>query len=102
MPNPETKLQPIDTNTEDISKLQKAYDTLYATVKQLMDELEEKNQLTNSGTGGGKEVVAYSAEVTCDATYPGYIYFRIDEEMVKVNNIYVDVYPVSYRSPITL
>jgi hypothetical protein len=100
--NQEVKLTPIDTNANDISTLQKKFDELYAKVIQLMDELEEKNQLTDSGTGSSKELVAYSAEVTCDATYNGYIYFRIDEDMTKVNNIYVDVYPVSFRSPITL
>jgi hypothetical protein len=102
MSKEETTLTPIDTNTEDIGKLKKTVDDLYAKVSQLMDELEEKNQLTSSGTGGGKEVVAYSAEVTCDATYPGYVYFRLDNDMVKVNDIYVDVYPVSFRSPVTL
>jgi hypothetical protein len=102
MANQEVKLTPIDTNTNDIKTLQGKYDELYAKVSQLMDELEEKNQLTDSATGGSKEVVAYSAEVTCDATYNGYVYFRIDDEMTKVDNIYVDVYPVSYRSPVTL
>lgn len=102
MDNQETKIIPIDTNTNDIGNLKKKLDELYAKVSQLIDELEEKNQLTDSGTGSSKEVVTYSAEVTCDATYPGYIYFRLDDEMVKVNNIYVDVYPVSFRSPVTL
>jgi hypothetical protein len=102
MANQEVKLTPIDTSANDISTLQKRFDDLYAKVSQLMDELEEKNQLTDSGTGSSKEVVAYSAEVTCDATYNGYIYFRIDDEMTKVDNIYVDVYPVNFKSPVTL
>jgi len=100
MPNEETKLPQVDTNAEAISKLQKIYDELYAKVMQLMDELEERNLLVDSG--GGKEVVAYNAEVYCDHDHPGYVYFRIDEEMTKVNNIYVDVYPTDYRSPVTL
>ena len=100
MPNEETKLPQVDTNAEEIGKLQKVYDELYAKVMQLMDEFEERNLLADSG--GGKEVVAYNAEVYCDTDHPGYVYFRIDEEMTKVNNIYVDVYPTDYRSPVTL
>jgi len=100
MPNEETKLPQVDTNAEEIKKLQKIYDELYAKVMQLMDEFEERNLLADSG--GGKEVVAYNAEVYCDTDHPGYVYFRIDEEMTKVNNIYVDVYPTDYRSPVTL
>ena len=100
MPDEETKLAQVDTSAEEIGKLQKVYDELYAKVMQLMDEFEERNLLVDSG--GGKEVVAYNAEVYCDTDHPGYIYFRIDEEMTKVNNIYVDVYPTDYRSPITL
>jgi hypothetical protein len=96
----ETKLTPIDTNVDDINKLQKSYDELYAKFVQISDEFEERNTPVDPGVN--KEVVTYSAEVTCDATYPGYVYFRIDEDMTKVNNIYVDVYPVSFRSPITL
>ena len=100
MPNEETKIAQLDTNAEEIGKLQKVYDELYAKVMQLMDEFEERNLLADSG--GGKEVVAYNAEVYCDTDHPGYVYFRIDEEMTKVNNIYVDVYPTDYRSPVTL
>jgi len=100
MPTEEVKLPQVDTNAEAISKLQKIYDELYAKVMQLMDELEERSLLVDSG--GGKEVVAYNAEVYCDHDHPGYVYFRIDEEMTKVNNIYVDVYPTDYRSPVTL
>ena len=100
MPNEEVKLAQVDTNAEAIGKLQKIYDELYAKVMQLMDELEERNLLVDSG--GGKEVVAYNAEVYCDHDHPGYVYFRIDEEMTKVNNIYVDVYPTDYRSPVIL
>jgi len=100
MPNEETKLPQLDTNAEEIGKLQKVYDELYAKVMQLMDEFEERNLLVDSG--GGKEVVVYNAEVYCDTDHPGYVYFRIDEEMTKVNNIYVDVYPTDYRSPVTL
>ena len=100
MPNEEIKLAQVDTSAEAIGKLQKIYDELYAKVMQLMDEFEERNLLVDSG--GGKEVVAYNAEVYCDHDHPGYVYFRIDEEMTKVNNIYVDVYPTDYRSPITL
>ena len=100
MPNEETKLPQVDTSAEEIGKLRKVYDELYAKVMQLMDEFEERNLLVDSG--GGKEVVAYNAEVYCDTDHPGYIYFRIDEEMTKVNNIYVDVYPTDYRSPVTL
>jgi len=100
MPNEETKIAQVDTSAEAISKLQKIYDELYAKVMQLMDELEERSLLVDSG--GGKEVVAYNAEVYCDTDHPGYVYFRIDEEMTKVNNIYVDVYPTDYRSPVTL
>jgi len=100
VPNEEIKLAQVDTNAEAIGKLQKIYDELYAKVMQLMDEFEERNLLVDSG--GGKEVVAYNAEVYCDHDHPGYVYFRIDEEMTKVNNIYVDVYPTDYRSPVTL
>ena len=100
MPNEEIKLAQVDTNAEAIGKLQKIYDELYAKVMQLMDEFEERNLLADSG--GGKEVVVYNAEVYCDTDHPGYVYFRIDEEMTKVNNIYVDVYPTDYRSPVTL
>jgi len=100
MPTEETKIAQVDTNAEAISKLQKIYDELYAKVMQLMDELEERSLLVDSG--GGKEVVAYNAEVYCDHDHPGYVFFRIDEEMTKVNNIYVDVYPTDYRSPVTL
>ena len=100
MPDEETKLPQVDTNAEAISKLQKVYDDLYAKVVQLMDEFEERGLLIDSG--GGKEVVVYNAEVYCDTDHPGYVYFRIDEEMTKVNNIYVDVYPTDYRSPVTL
>ena len=100
MPNEETKIAQVDTNAEEIGKLQKVYDELYAKVMQLMDEFEERNLLVDSG--GGKEVVVYNAEVYCDTDHPGYVYFRIDEEMTKVNNIYVDVYPTDYRSPVTI
>jgi len=100
VPDEETKLAQVDTSAEEIGKLQKVYDELYAKVMQLMDEFEERNLLVDSG--GGKEVVVYNAEVYCDTDHPGYVYFRIDEEMTKVNNIYVDVYPTDYRSPITL
>jgi len=100
MPTEEVKIAQVDTNAEAISKLQKIYDELYAKVMQLMDEFEERSLLVDSG--GGKEVVAYNAEVYCDTDHPGYVYFRIDEEMTKVNNIYVDVYPTDYRSPVTL
>ena len=100
MPEQEIKIAQADTNAEAIKTLQKIYDELYAKVMQLMDEFEERNLLVDSG--GGKEVVAYNAEVYCDHDHPGYVYFRIDEEMTKVNNIYVDVYPTDYRSPVTL
>jgi len=100
MPNEETKIAQVDTSAEAIKELRKIYDELYAKVMQLMDELEERNLLVDSG--GGKEVVAYNAEVYCDTDHPGYVYFRIDEEMTKVNNIYVDVYPTDYRSSVTL
>jgi len=100
MPTEEVKLAQVDTNAEEIGKLQKVYDELYAKVMQLMDEFEERNLLVDSG--GGKEVVVYNAEVYCDTDHPGYVYFRIDEEMTKVNNIYVDVYPTDYRSPVTI
>ena len=100
MPNEETKIAQVDTSAEAIKELRKIYDELYAKVMQLMDELEERNLLVDSG--GGKEVVAYNAEVYCDTDHPGYVYFLIDEEMTKVNNIYVDVYPTDYRSSVTL
>jgi len=100
MPNEETKIAQVDTSAEAIKELRKIYDELYAKVMQLMDELEERSLLVDSG--GGKEVVAYNAEVYCDTDHPGYVYFRIDEEMTKVNNIYVDVYPTDYRSSVTL
>jgi len=100
MPNEEVKLAQLDNNAEAIKKLQKFYDDLYAKVIQLMDEFEERGLLIDSG--GGKEVVAYNAEVYADHTHPAYVYFRIDEEMTKINNIYVDVYPLPYRSPVTL
>ena len=63
-----------------------------------MDELEEKNRTGETGTN--KEIVTFSAEVTCDASNPGYVYFRIDEESSKVNDIYVDVYPTDFRSTV--
>jgi hypothetical protein len=100
MPNEETKILQVDTTSEDIKTLQKSYDELYTKYVQLLDEFEERNQPIDPGVN--KELVTYSAEITCDATYPGYCYFRIDEDMTKVNNIYVDVYPVDYRSPVTL
>jgi len=100
MPDQEIKIAQVDISAEQISELQKKLDELYAKVAQLMDELEERDLLVDSG--GGKEVVAYNAEVYADTDHPAYVYFRIDEEMTKVNNIYVDVYPVDYRSPVTL
>ena len=102
MPNEEVKLAQVDTSAEAIKTLQKVYEELYAKVVQLMDELDEMRQLGGYGSGGGKEVVAYNAEVYADHTHPAYVYFRIDEEMTKINNIYVDVYPLPYRSPVTL
>ena len=101
MAEQETKIAqtPID-NTPEINKLQKAYDDLYAKYIQLSDELEERNQPVDAGVS--KEIVVFEAEVTCDADNPGYVYFRIDEDMTKVLNIYVDVYPTDYRSPVTL
>jgi len=102
MTEQETKLTPINTNNEDIKVLTSRYDDLYAKVIQLMDEFDEMNQLNNAGSGSGKEVVVYNAEVVCDADHPGYVYFRIDEDMTSIKEIYVDVYPASYRSPVTL
>ena len=102
MPTEETKIAQVNTNDEDIKVLTKQYEELYAKVAQLMDEFDEMSQLSGFGSGSGKEVVAYNAEVYCDHDHPGYVYFRIDEEMTKVNNIYVDVYPTDYRSPVTL
>jgi len=100
MPGEETKIIQVDNSAEQISKLQKSYDELYAKFMQKMDEWEEGNQPVEAGVN--KEIVTYSAEVTCDADHPGYVYFRIDEDFTKVNNIYVDVYPIDYRSPVTL
>ncbi len=100
MANQEIKLTPINTNVEDIGKLQKAYDNLYAKYIQLLDELEERNQPVDPGVD--KEIVVFNAEITCDPSNPGLAYFRIDEDMTKVNNIYVDVYPAAYKSPVTL
>jgi len=102
MAEQETKIAQVDISAEQINQLQKNYDELYAKVAQLMDEFDEMSQLSGFGSGSGKEVVAYNAEVYCDHDHPGYVYFRIDEEMTKVNNIYVDVYPTDYRSPVTL
>ena len=98
MPEQETKLTPVNTNNEDIKELQKSYDYLYAKYVQLSDEFEERNQPVDPGVN--KEIVVFNAEVVCDATYPGYVYFRIDEDMTKLNNIYVDVYPTNYRSTV--
>jgi len=100
MLNQETRIIQKDANTEEIGKLQKAYDTLYAKYVQLSDEFEERNQPVDPGVS--KEIVVFNAEVVCDASNPGYVYFRIDEDMTKVNNIYVDVYPTDYRSPVTI
>ena len=69
MPNEETKIAQVDTSAEAIKELRKIYDELYAKVMQLMDELEERSLLVDSG--GGKEVVAYNAEVYCDTDHPG-------------------------------
>ena len=102
MAKEEIKIAQVDISAEQINQLQKNYDELYAKVAQLMDEFDEMSQLSGFGSGSGKEVVAYNAEVYCDHDHPGYVYFRIDEEMTKVNNIYVDVYPTDYRSPVTL
>ena len=98
MLNQETRIIQKDTNTEEIGKLQKSYDYLYAKYVELSDGFEERNQPVDPGVN--KEIVVFNAEVVCDATYPGYVYFRIDEDMTKLNNIYVDVYPTNYRSTV--
>ena len=100
MPDQEPKIIQVNNNEEQISRLQKSYDELYSAFKALSDEFEERNQPIDPGIN--KEIVVFNAEVTCDATYPGYVYFRIDENMTKINNIYVDVYPVDYKSPVTI
>ena len=100
MSEQETKITPVDTNDEDIKELTKRYDDLYAKVIQLMDEFDEMRQ--GYGSGGGKELVCYNAEVVCDDAHPGYVYFRIDEDMTSIKDIYVDVYPLPYKSPVTL
>ena len=102
MADSETKLTPVDTNDEDIKVLTKRYDDLYAKVIQLMDEFDEMRMMGVSGSGSGKELVCYNAEVVCDEDHPGYVYFRIDEDMTSIKEIYVDVYPLAYRSPVTL
>ena len=102
MPNEETKLTPVNTNNEDIKVLTGRYDDLYAKVIQLMDEFDEFRTMGGTGSGSGKELVCYNAEVLCDATHPGYVYFRIDEDMTSIKDIYVDVYPAAYKSPVTL
>jgi len=102
MPEQEIKITPVNTNDEDIKELTKRYDDLYAKVIQLMDEFDEMRQLGGAGSGGGKELVCYNAEVVCDDTHPGYVYFRIDEDMTSIKDIYVDVYPLPYKSPVTL
>lgn len=101
MPEQETKIAQIgNDNTAEIKRLQKSYDELYSAFKALSDEFEERNKPVDPGVS--KEIVVFNAEVTCDADNPGYVYFRIDEDMTKVNNIYVDVYPTDYRSPVTI
>ena len=52
MPNEETKLPQLDTSAEEIGKLQKVYDELYAKVMQLMDEFEERSLLVDSRVVG--------------------------------------------------
>ena len=99
MPKEETKIAQINTDTTaEIGRLQKAYDDLYAKYIQLSDEFEERNTPVDPGVS--KEIVVFNAEVVCDADNPGYVYFRIDEDMTKVNNIYVDVYPTYFRSTV--
>ena len=99
MPDQETKIAQIgNDNTVEIGKLQKSYDILYAKYTELSDLFEERNSPVDPGVN--KEIVVFNAEVTCDASNPGYVYFRIDEDMTKVNNIYVDVYPVDFRSTV--
>ena len=83
---------------EEVKKLNKNYDELYAKVTELIDTIEERNRPVDPGIE--KVVTVFNAEVTCDATYSGYIYFRLDNDMTAVNNIYVDVYPVPYRSTV--
>jgi len=102
MPEQEIKITPVNTDNEDIKELTKRYDDLYAKVIQLMDEFDEMNQLGNAGSGSGKELVCYNAEVYCETDDPGYIYFRIDEDMTSIKEIYVDVYPTDYTSPVIL
>ena len=102
MPEQETKITPVDTDTEDIKTLTKRYDDLYAKVIQLMDEFDEMKMMGGTGLSNTKELVCYNAEVVCDTTHPGYVYFRIDEDMTSIKDIYVDVYPLPYRSPVTL
>ena len=88
-------------STEDeLKKLNKSYDNLYAKYIELLDTIEERNRPVDPGVE--KVVTVFNAEVTCDASASGYVYFRLDNDMTAVNNIYVDVYPVDYRSPITL
>ena len=97
----ETQIAQTNTDTTaEIGKLRKAYDDLYAKYIQLSDEFEERNTPVDPGVS--KEIVVFSAEVTCDASNPGYVYFRIDTDMTKVNSVIVDVYPTDYRSPVTI
>jgi len=98
MPNEEVKILQTNNTDEKIKELQKSYDYLYAKYVELSDEFEERNQPVDPGVN--KEIVVFNAEVVCDATHPGYIYFRIDEDMTKINNIYVDVYPTDFRSTV--
>ena len=99
MPDQETKIaQTNNDTTAEIGRLQKSYDELYSAFRALSDEFEERNQPVDPGVN--KEIVVFNAEVVCDASNPGYVYFRIDEDMTKVNNIYVDVYPTDYRSTV--
>ena len=101
MAEQETKIAQTNTDTTaEIGKLQKAYDDLYAKYVQLSDEFEERNQPVDPGVS--KEIVVFNAEVVCDADEPGYVYFRIDTDMTKVNSVIVDVYPTDYRSPVTI
>ena len=101
MSKEETKIAQTNTDTTaEIGRLQKAYDDLYAKYTQLSDEFEERNQPVDPGVN--KEIVVFNAEVVCDADEPGYVYFRIDTDMTKVNSVIVDVYPTDYRSPVTI
>ena len=101
MSKEETKIAQTNTDTTaQIGRLQKSYDELYAAFRALSDAFEERNQPVDPGVS--KEIVVFNAEVVCDADEPGYVYFRIDTDMTKVNSVIVDVYPTDYRSPVTL